>query len=512
MRPRWSARSRLRPTSAPVSRSSMRCARAVLAVRLGELAGASAEDLSATYYVALLHASGCTSNGHEAAQLYGDDIAHRAAFFLIDATNPAEVLAFYRAYVGRGPAARGARGDHRGRNRATPARGPARRSRRCARSLSGSRAGSISGPTSRPHSSTSSRAGTGAGSRMLGATRSRCRCDFFMWRGTSPSSSRPPGPTRRGQSSSGEPGAAYEPRLAELAVRHFGELLDGLDETRIWEQAHGGRAVPRDSARGRPGRCGVRRDRRPHRPQVAVASRALDERGRPRRGGGLAARSSAGLPSPSSVAPRSRTTSDGSVCRTRSGRSPGRSGSASGSGSGSIRISRSAPSPSHARSRRSDDSRGPTTSGSTAPAITAARAERRSTFPRASWPRPTATEPCARRGRTGPRSTLRPPRRSFRARSPQDGSTRMRSTRSSAPPGTACAKRPRDRPAGLTERELEVLLVLVRGGSNQQIADGLGISAKTVGHHVQHVYQKVGVRSRAAATVWAFEHNLVHTA
>src|SRR5947208_9937532 len=75
---------------------------AVLAVRLGELAGASAKDLADTYYVALLHASGCTSNGHEAALLYGDDIAHRAAFFLIDTTNPAEVLAFYRAYVGAG--------------------------------------------------------------------------------------------------------------------------------------------------------------------------------------------------------------------------------------------------------------------------------------------------------------------------------------------------------------------------------------------------------------------------
>src|SRR4051794_9230689 len=57
---------------------------AVLSVRLGELAGASRKDLSDTYYVALLHASGCTSNGHEAAQLYGDDVTHRAAFFLID--------------------------------------------------------------------------------------------------------------------------------------------------------------------------------------------------------------------------------------------------------------------------------------------------------------------------------------------------------------------------------------------------------------------------------------------
>jgi hypothetical protein len=75
---------------------------AVLAVRLGELAGVSAQDLADTYYVALLHASGCTSNGHEAAQVFGDDIAHRAAFFLIDPTNPAELLAFYQAYVGAG--------------------------------------------------------------------------------------------------------------------------------------------------------------------------------------------------------------------------------------------------------------------------------------------------------------------------------------------------------------------------------------------------------------------------
>ena len=49
------------------------------------------------------------------------------------------------------------------------------------------------------------------------------------------------------------------------------------------------------------------------------------------------------------------------------------------------------------------------------------------------------------------------------------------------------------------------------GGSNRQIAEGLGISAKTVGHHVQHVYKKAGVRSRAAATHWAFEHDLVRT-
>ncbi len=120
---------------------------AVLAVRLGELAGASAEELADTYYVALLHASGCTSNGHEAAQLFGDDIAHRAAFYLVDPTNPAEVLEFYRSNVGLGrpPEVRSKMiedGDRRARRR-----GRARRSRRCARSRSGSPAGSACGPS-----------------------------------------------------------------------------------------------------------------------------------------------------------------------------------------------------------------------------------------------------------------------------------------------------------------------------------------------------------------------------
>src|SRR3954454_23004771 len=75
---------------------------AVLAVRLGELAGASEPELSDTYYVALLHASGCTSNGPEATLVFGEDIEHRAAFYLVDTTNPAEVLAVYQAYIGAG--------------------------------------------------------------------------------------------------------------------------------------------------------------------------------------------------------------------------------------------------------------------------------------------------------------------------------------------------------------------------------------------------------------------------
>jgi len=73
--------------------------------------------------------------------------------------------------------------------------------------------------------------------------------------------------------------------------------------------------------------------------------------------------------------------------------------------------------------------------------------------------------------------------------------------------GHPVEKRPHELPAGLTPRELDVLLALVRAQTNQMIADGFGISAKTVGHHVQHVYEKADVRSRAAATMWAFEHD-----
>jgi DNA-binding NarL/FixJ family response regulator len=50
-------------------------------------------------------------------------------------------------------------------------------------------------------------------------------------------------------------------------------------------------------------------------------------------------------------------------------------------------------------------------------------------------------------------------------------------------------------PAGLTDREVEVLRQVTHGSSDRRIAADLGITAKTVAHHVQHVYDKIGVRS-----------------
>lgn len=68
---------------------------------------------------------------------------------------------------------------------------------------------------------------------------------------------------------------------------------------------------------------------------------------------------------------------------------------------------------------------------------------------------------------------------------------------------------PRRWPAGLSDREVEVLGLLARGSADKQIAADLGITAKTVAHHVQHVYDKIGVRSRAGATLFAVEHRMV---
>src|SRR6185437_14263795 len=207
---------------------------AVLAVRLGELAGASADELADTYYVALLHASGCTSNGHEAGQLFGDDIAHRAAFYLIDPTKPDEVLEFYRAFVGLG-------------------RPPEVRAKMLEQAL------------------------VEAGPRARESLETMCEVAqrFAAWLGLRPSIQEALGyvfarwdglglPAASGEeiprsirllhvakdaslfiSAAGveracevleeRSGSAYEPRLAELAVANLDAMLDDLDELRLWD-------------------------------------------------------------------------------------------------------------------------------------------------------------------------------------------------------------------------------------------------------------------------------------
>ena len=64
-------------------------------------------------------------------------------------------------------------------------------------------------------------------------------------------------------------------------------------------------------------------------------------------------------------------------------------------------------------------------------------------------------------------------------------------------------------PGGLSARELEVLRRLANGRTNREIGAELGISERTVDRHVSNIYTKVDVSTRAAATAFAYEHDLV---
>ncbi|TCC02803.1 LuxR C-terminal-related transcriptional regulator [Kribbella soli] len=65
------------------------------------------------------------------------------------------------------------------------------------------------------------------------------------------------------------------------------------------------------------------------------------------------------------------------------------------------------------------------------------------------------------------------------------------------------------RTAGLTRREIDVLKLVAEGRTTSEIAARLFISAKTADHHIQHIYTKIGVSNRSAATRWAVRHQLV---
>ena len=77
--------------------------------------------------------------------------------------------------------------------------------------------------------------------------------------------------------------------------------------------------------------------------------------------------------------------------------------------------------------------------------------------------------------------------------------------------GAESPRKPRRRqyPGGLTNREVEVLRLAARGLTMREIGDRLYISPKTADHHIQHIYTKIGVSTRAAAALWAMQHGVV---
>lgn len=75
--------------------------------------------------------------------------------------------------------------------------------------------------------------------------------------------------------------------------------------------------------------------------------------------------------------------------------------------------------------------------------------------------------------------------------------------------GYSSAPTRRDWPQGLTDREVDVLRLIARGRTNREVAGELHLSPKTVGRHVENVYAKIGVSSRAAAALFAMEERLL---
>jgi HD-GYP domain-containing protein (c-di-GMP phosphodiesterase class II) len=483
---------------------------AVLAVRLGELAGASAQELADTYYVALLHASGCTSNGHEATQLYGDDIAHRAAFYLIDTTNREEVLAFYDAHVGAG-------------------RSPEVRAKLIEDAIANA------GPRARDAFSMMCEvAQRFAGWLGLGADiQAALEYVFARWDGRGvpdiagdaiPLPMRllhvardvslflsAAGPEEARAVVERRTSAAYDPRLAELATSNFDDLLAELDDTRMWAQAIGSEPTPlqwvagdsidtafaavaaitglkspwlrehstgvADLAEAAAWRLGLTPD------SVTLLRRAALAHDLGRVGVSNAIWEK---PGPLGFGEWERVRLHPHFTERAFAQSPALAPIGLLAGSAHERLDGSG---------YHRGTRGPALD-QTARILAAADCYSAMREPRPY--RPALDAAAAETELLG---------------EAEDGRLDPEAVDAVlGAGGHRVRQRPRELPADLTERELEILLVLVHGGSNKAIADDLGISVKTVGHHIQHVYEKAGVRSRAAATLWAFEHDLVHAA
>jgi HD-GYP domain-containing protein (c-di-GMP phosphodiesterase class II) len=482
---------------------------AVLAIRLGELADASAEELADTYYVALLHAAGCTSNGHEATQLFGEDIEHRGAFYLIDTSDRTEVLAFYKAYVGPGRSPE-VRETMIAAALASPER--ARDSFAAMCEVAQRFAGWLGlGPEVHAALEYVFARWDGKGlpnvagdaiplpMRLLHVAR-----DISLFLSAA-------GPDEARAVIERRTGAAYDPRLAELATRNFDALLEGLDDTRMWEQALDYEPAPVrcisgnhvDDAFGayaaiaglkspwlREHCSGVAElaEAAAWRMGCAADSVALVRRGALAQDLGRVGVSNAiwEKPGPLGFGEWERVRLHPHFTERAFAQSAALSPIGLLAGSH------------HERLDGSGYPRGTRGSALDPTARILAAADCYAAMREARPYRPALDAGAAET------ELLREAEQGRLARDAVDAVLNAS--------GHRVPQRPRELPADLTERELEVLLVLVRGESNKEIADDLGISVKTVGHHIQHVYEKAGIRSRAAATLWAFEHDLVHTA
>jgi HD-GYP domain-containing protein (c-di-GMP phosphodiesterase class II) len=476
----------------------------VLATRLSEAAGLDGAERDAAWWTALLHSAGCTSDAHEAALLYGDDIAPRAAAALMDAGRPPEVARFLASHVGGG-------------------RPPVRRAAAVAVGLVAGR--SRAKATFAAHCEVAERLAGRMG--VDDAVRDALGCVFERWDGKGfPAGVRGeaiPVPARvlhlaRDAAAlcadagadealaavAARSGGAYAPELAQAFAAGGRAWLAELDEADLWSTALGAQpgGGPELDGDELDAACLAVADfadlktvwTRGHSRGVADLAEAAawrldlgaDAVAQLRRAALLHDLGRAGVSNAVWEKPGPLTAGEWERVRLHpyfTERALSRCGGLAALGE--LGASH------HERVDGSGYPRRATAAQLPAAACVLAAAD--------AYHAMTEDRP-HRAARTGAAAAAE-----LRAM-PLDPDAREAVL---AAAGQAEGRPRAAWPAGLTDREVEVLRLLARGLSNKLIAARLGVSPKTAGNHVQHVYEKAGVRTRAAATLFAMEHGLL---
>jgi len=478
---------------------------AAIVARLAELAGADAAEVDAARRVGLLHSAGCTTDAHEAALVYGEDLEFRADYARVDSGRQLEVLAFLLRRLGRGlPAPRRALAVVRllpdAKARATEAlAGHCEVAARLAERLGcGERERTALDFVFERWDGKGFPAGAKGEAippvaRLLHVARD---LDVFATLGGVPAAA----DVLRERA-----GSAYEPSLAELGAERASALCAGLDDP--WEEAvgaaDGGELLDDDALDAAFGAVADFADLKTplthgHSPAVSELAEAAawrcglpaDEVRELRWGGLLHDLGRVGVgndvwehPGPLDEAQRERVRmypywGERALGRTEELAALGRAAAAHAErldGSGYYRGLRG------------------TELGQSARLLAAA-----DVFVALSEPRP--HRPALERAVAvdAMRAEV------TEGRLDAEAAEAVLNAAGERTPGRRAAGLPAD----LTPREAEVLRLLARGLTNKEIAARLEISPKTIGNHIERVYTKAGVRTRAAATLFAVEHGI----